>query len=138
MLGLSQVRPEENFFALGGDSLAAARVVGRLGKRVGVRLTARTLFDAPTAALLAVEVERPGGPRVPRVPVGGHCDPPPSGIRASQGSRASQASQASRGSRASDRPTVSRSRPSTVRRRCHRCSGRCGSLTGCSRARRST
>nr|WBO75683.1 amino acid adenylation domain-containing protein [Streptomyces sp. SBE_14.2] len=57
VLGLPEVRPEENFFALGGHSLAAAKVVGRLLRLDGVRLPARTVFDAPTAARLAVELE---------------------------------------------------------------------------------
>jgi amino acid adenylation domain-containing protein len=57
VLGLPEVRPEENFFALGGHSLAAAKVVGRLLRLDGVRLPARTIFDAPTVAQLAVELE---------------------------------------------------------------------------------
>ncbi|MGI5484755.1 amino acid adenylation domain-containing protein [Streptomyces lavendofoliae] len=57
VLGLPEVRPEENFFALGGHSLAAAKVVGRLLRLDGVRLPARTVFDAPTAAQLAAELE---------------------------------------------------------------------------------
>ncbi|MFJ4685166.1 amino acid adenylation domain-containing protein [Streptomyces sp. NPDC088789] len=57
-LDLPEVRPEENFFALGGHSLAAAKVVGRLLRLDGVRLSARAVFDAPTAALLAVELGR--------------------------------------------------------------------------------
>jgi amino acid adenylation domain-containing protein len=58
VLGLPEVRPAENFFALGGHSLAAAKVVGRLARLDGVRLPARAVFDAPTAALLAAELGR--------------------------------------------------------------------------------
>ncbi|MGV9349082.1 amino acid adenylation domain-containing protein [Streptomyces spiralis] len=58
VLSLPEVRPEDNFFALGGHSLAAAKVVGRLLRLHGIRLPARTIFDAPTAAQLAAELER--------------------------------------------------------------------------------
>ncbi|GAA3017273.1 non-ribosomal peptide synthetase [Streptomyces fulvorobeus] len=58
VLALPEVRPEENFFALGGHSLAAAKVVGRLLRLEGVLLPARTVFDAPTAAQLAAGLER--------------------------------------------------------------------------------
>ncbi|MEU4805248.1 non-ribosomal peptide synthase/polyketide synthase [Actinosynnema sp. NPDC023587] len=51
VLGLARVGAEDNFFALGGDSILSIRVASRL--RESFDLSPRTLFDHPTVAGLA-------------------------------------------------------------------------------------
>lgn len=51
----------DNFFELGGHSLVAIRVLGKVSRTFGVRLSLRTLFDAPTieqfAEVLDLEIK---------------------------------------------------------------------------------
>ncbi|HXL87715.1 MAG TPA: amino acid adenylation domain-containing protein, partial [Streptosporangiaceae bacterium] len=53
VLGLDRIGIHDNFFELGGDSILSIDLVFRIGETFGVRLPARTVFDAPTAARLA-------------------------------------------------------------------------------------
>ncbi|NUS43255.1 MAG: hypothetical protein HOQ24_06155 [Mycobacteriaceae bacterium] len=52
-LGLSSIAVDDNFFYLGGDSLAAANAATRLSDRLGLRFTAELIMDRPTVAELA-------------------------------------------------------------------------------------
>lgn len=45
-----------NFFAAGGDSLSAIRLVAAIERSLGVRIPVRTLLAAPTLAALGAEV----------------------------------------------------------------------------------
>ncbi len=57
VLGLGRVGADDDFFALGGNSLVATQVVARVGAAVGARVPVRMLFEAPTVASLAAVLE---------------------------------------------------------------------------------
>ncbi|MFE6687509.1 amino acid adenylation domain-containing protein [Streptomyces sp. NPDC057743] len=54
------VRPEDDFFTLGGNSLAAGALIGRLAVRDGVALSYREVFESRTLARMAEAMERAG------------------------------------------------------------------------------
>ncbi|MEV0251252.1 amino acid adenylation domain-containing protein [Nocardia sp. NPDC050712] len=56
VLGADRVGADDNFFALGGNSLLATRVTARLGEAVSARVPVRMLFAAPTVAELATRL----------------------------------------------------------------------------------
>jgi amino acid adenylation domain-containing protein len=58
VLTLEAVGADEDFFALGGSSLLAIRLVGMLRHRLDAAVDINAVFEAPTAALLAELVER--------------------------------------------------------------------------------
>ena len=66
VLGVERVGLDDDFFALGGDSLIATRVSARLQLALGREVPVRYLFDAPTVGDLAEYLDRHrGGPAHP-------------------------------------------------------------------------
>jgi amino acid adenylation domain-containing protein len=57
VLRVAKVGPRDNFFELGGHSLLGAEVVARVRECFGVELPLRALFDHPTAAALAGQLD---------------------------------------------------------------------------------
>jgi acyl transferase domain-containing protein len=58
VLGVDGVGPHDDFFGSGGTSLVAAQLVLRIRQAVGVRLSMRVLFDAPTVAAMVARIEQ--------------------------------------------------------------------------------
>jgi acyl carrier protein len=57
VLGLPRVGPHDDFFSLGGHSLAAAQIAARLQDAFGVELPVAAVFESPTVAELARAVK---------------------------------------------------------------------------------
>jgi len=58
LLGMGQVRPEDDFFALGGHSLTAVRLFAQIRQQFAVDLPLATLFQAPTLASFTETIAR--------------------------------------------------------------------------------
>lgn len=58
LLGVERVDVEANFFSLGGHSLLGIQLISRLRDALGVELSLRTVFEAPSVAELSAEIER--------------------------------------------------------------------------------
>ena len=58
LLGLKRIGVNDNFFLLGGNSLLATQVIARLREAFDVEVSLLTLFDHPTVAGIASEVEQ--------------------------------------------------------------------------------
>lgn len=58
LLGIDRVSVEDNFFMLGGHSLLGTQLIARMRAAFGIELGLRALFESPTVAALAAEVDR--------------------------------------------------------------------------------
>ncbi|WP_051716312.1 non-ribosomal peptide synthetase [Streptomyces bikiniensis] len=62
LLGTSRVRPHDDFFDLGGDSLRAARLAAALRAAHHTDIDVRDVFDNPTVSALAARLTAPAEP----------------------------------------------------------------------------
>jgi amino acid adenylation domain-containing protein len=58
LLGVPRVGVNDNLFLIGGHSLFGTQLIARIRDNFGVELPLRSVFESPTAALLAQEIER--------------------------------------------------------------------------------
>ncbi|WP_067827391.1 non-ribosomal peptide synthetase [Nocardia inohanensis] len=70
VLGVESVGADDNFFALGGDSIVAIQLVAR-AKSAGLGLRARDVFEHKTVAALAAVATDATAPQVHELPGGG-------------------------------------------------------------------
>jgi amino acid adenylation domain-containing protein len=57
LLGVAQVGVNDNLFLIGGHSLFGTQLIARIRDNFGVELSLRSVFESPTPALLAQEIE---------------------------------------------------------------------------------
>lgn len=60
-LGVAMVHREDDFFVLGGNSIAAGQVAAAIRDRLNVEVELRTFFDAPTLAAFAGRIDALAG-----------------------------------------------------------------------------
>ncbi|MET7671356.1 non-ribosomal peptide synthetase [Micromonospora luteifusca] len=58
LLQLPAIDPDDNFFAIGGNSLQALRMINRVRAELGVDLPLGQVFEAPTIRQLALSIDR--------------------------------------------------------------------------------
>ncbi|WP_431964951.1 amino acid adenylation domain-containing protein [Actinacidiphila sp. bgisy160] len=75
LLGVVEIRPTDDFFCLGGDSLSAIRMLSRLRHSHGTDLTLSALYAAPTLAEVADVVRAADGAAHPSITAEPTTDP---------------------------------------------------------------
>lgn len=78
-LGIAAVHREDDFFVLGGNSIAAGQVAAAIRDRLSVEVELRTFFDAPALAAFAGRIDAlagagGGGRTLPPIPWAGAAD----------------------------------------------------------------
>ncbi|MFF2144926.1 amino acid adenylation domain-containing protein [Kitasatospora sp. NPDC058190] len=69
VLKVGRVGVDDNFFALGGQSLTAIRLLGRVREELGAELSIRAVFENPTVAGLVALMDGSAGERRALAPV---------------------------------------------------------------------
>ena len=65
VLGLAQVGSDDSFFEIGGDSISAMRLIAAVNTALDVELGVRAVFETPTVAGLARQVDAGAGESAP-------------------------------------------------------------------------
>ncbi|MFB7877888.1 amino acid adenylation domain-containing protein [Nocardia sp. NPDC056064] len=61
LLGMGRVGADDDYFALGGNSLMATRAIARINEALDADITIRDLFEAPTVTALAARIGAAAG-----------------------------------------------------------------------------
>ncbi|GAA2421740.1 hypothetical protein GCM10010388_06200 [Streptomyces mauvecolor] len=67
ILGVERVGIDDNFFALGGNSLKATRLIGRMRRTLGLEASIRTIFQYSTIAELSGQIQATATKSRPRL-----------------------------------------------------------------------
>jgi acyl carrier protein len=65
VLGIEHVDPDADFLQLGGNSLHAVRIVGRVEEDLDIVLSVRAVLEGRTVRLMTLHVRRALGEEVP-------------------------------------------------------------------------
>ena len=71
VLKSAELNLEDDFFSMGGHSILAAKLIALINKDIGLQITLRTLFEAPTVGKLAAALAKLKGGELPpaRAPI---------------------------------------------------------------------